>query len=170
MFNVVYFNRKETNFIDFVDLGNYVYQYKNIEEAFTASGLELNVDYIFSKRFKIKSNATYTHVEENLSLRIPEIKINASLMYELSKNTFISLSYQFNDSRRDMVYNDNTYMNDEILLKSYNLFDFYISHKLLNHKVLLFANVINIFNESYEELRGYTTRGRNVYVGLNINL
>jgi len=61
-------------------------------------------------------------------------------------------------------------MNDEILLKSYNLFDFYISHKLLNHKVLLFANVINIFNESYEELRGYTTRGRNVYVGLNINL
>jgi len=170
MFNLVYFNRKETNFIDFVDLGNYVYQYKNIEEAFTASGLELNVDYIFSKRFKIKSNATYTHVEENLSLRIPEIKINASLMYELSKNTFISLSYQFNDSRRDMVYNDNTYMNDEILLKSYNLFDFYISHKLLNHKVLLFANVINIFNESYEELRGYTTRGRNVYVGLNINL
>ena len=29
---------------------------------------------------------------------------------------------------------------------------------------------LDIFNESYEELRGYTTRGRNVYVGLNINL
>lgn len=170
IFNLVYFSRKETNFIDFVDLGNFVYQYKNVEDSFKASGIEFYFDYNFSKRFKIKGSATYTHVEENLSLRIPELKINASLIFELSKNTLISLSYQFNDNRKDSVYNSTTYANDEILLKSYNLFDFYISHKFMNNKVLLFANVINVFNESYEELRGYTTRGRNVNLGLNVNL
>ncbi|MFH6769822.1 TonB-dependent receptor plug domain-containing protein [Gaetbulibacter aquiaggeris] len=170
IFNLVYFNRKETNFIAFVDLGNFVYQYKNIEDSFTAIGLEFNADYNFSNRFKLTSNATYTHVEENLSVRIPEFKINASLMYELTKRTFMSLSYQFNDSRKDSVYNSTTYVNDEILLKSYNLFDFYISHKLMNHKVLLFANVTNFFNEDFEELYGYSSRGRNVNLGLNINL
>ena len=166
----MYFNRKETNFIDFVDLGSYVYQYKNVADSFTASGIEINVDYIFSNQFKLKTNATYTHIEENLSLRIPEFKINASLMYELTKTTLISFSYQFNDSRKDAVYNSNTYVNDEVLLESYNLFDFYISHKFMNNKVLLFANVTNIFNAYYEELRGYSTRGRNVNLGLNINL
>ena len=170
IFNLVYFNRKETNFIAFVDLGNFVYQYKNIEDSFTASGIEFNADYNFSNRFKWTSNATYTHVKENLSLRIPEFKINASFVYELTKRTLMSLSYQFNDSRKDVVYNSTTYVNDEILLKSYNLFDFYISHKLMNHKVLLFANVTNIFNEDFEELYGYSTRGRNVNLGLNINL
>ena len=170
IFNFVYFNRKETNFIDFVDLGSYVYQYKNVADSFTASGIEINVDYIFSNQFKLKTNATYTDIEENLSLRIPEFKINASLMYELTKTTLISFSYQFNDSRKDAVYNSNTYVNDEVLLESYNLFDFYISHKFMNKKVLLFANVTNIFNAYYEELRGYSTRGRNVNLGLNINL
>ena len=170
IFNLVYFNRKETNFIDFVDLGNFVYQYQNIEDSFTASGIEFNADYNFSNRFKLTSNATYTHVEENLSLRIPEFKINASFVYELTKRTLMSLSYQFNDSRKDAVYNSNTYVNDEVLLESYNLFDFYISHKLMNHNVLVFANVTNIFNAFYEELRGYSTRGRNVNLGLNINL
>ena len=105
IFNFVYFNRKETNFIDFVDLGSYVYQYKNVADSFTASGIEINVDYIFSNQFKLKTNATYTDIEENLSLRIPEFKINASLMYELTKTTLISFSYQFNDSRKDAVYN-----------------------------------------------------------------
>ncbi len=170
VFNLVYFSRKETHFIDFMDLGNYVYQYKNIEDTFTASGLEFNFDYNISNRFKLRSNTTYTHVEEKLSLRIPKLKINGTILYQMSNTTLISLSYQFNDSRKDAVYNSNTYINDEILLKSYNLFDFYVSHKLMKNKILLFANLTNVFNENYEELRGYSTRGRNINLGFNINL
>jgi len=169
-FSVVYFNRKETQFIDFVDLGNYVYQYKNVDKSFTASGVEFNADYSLLKSLKFKGNATYTHVEDNLSLRIPEFKVNASLLYELSEATFFSLSYQFNDERTDAVYNASTYQNDIINLKSYNLFDFYVSQKLVHNKVTLFANVTNILNEKYEELYGYSTRGRNVNIGLNISL
>ena len=168
--SVVYFTRKETQFIDFVDLGNFVYQYQNITDSFTASGVEFNADFSLLKSLKIKGNATYTHVEDDLNLRIPEFKANVSILYELNDATFFNLSYQFNDERTDAVYNASTFQNDIINLKSYNIFDFYVSRKLIQNKVTLFANVTNILNENYEELFGYTTRGRNVNLGLNISL
>lgn len=168
--SLVYFNRKESNFIDFVDLGSYVYKYQNIDNTFNASGLELNINFKFSNQLSVQSNATFTHVEEDLSLRIPKVKINASLSYQLSKTTFTNLSYQFNDSRHDAFFNDTTYNTEQVILNKYALFNFYISHKLKNKKILLFANVTNILNEDYEELYGYSTKGRNINLGLNIDL
>jgi vitamin B12 transporter len=168
--SVVYFTRDETNFIDFVDLGSFVYQYKNIEDSFTASGIEFTANYKITKALQLNANATYTNVEETLSLRIPEFKANARLDYQLSPKTVMSLSYQFNDERTDAVYNSTTFMNDEITLKSYSLLDFYVSRKIANNRVTLFANVTNILNEDYAELFGYSTKGRNVNIGFNLNL
>jgi len=97
--SVVYFNRKEENFIDFVDLGSWVYQYQNVNENFTASGIEFVADYNITKALKLSANATYTKVDEDLSLRIPELKVNGLLGYQLCESTFMSVSYQFTDSR-----------------------------------------------------------------------
>ena len=169
-FSLVYFNRNETNFIDFVDTGNFVYQYKNTDKSFKASGFEFLAAYKFSNQVRINSNATYTKVEEALNLRIPKIKINASLFYEPTEKTTMSLAYQFNDERRDAVFNSLTFATEAVLLRKYNLFDFYISHKFMDNKLMLFLNLTNIFNENYQELFGYSTRGRNVQMGLNINL
>jgi vitamin B12 transporter len=169
-FSMVYFNRKETNFIDFVDLGNFVYQYKNVNADFAASGLEFTGNYKVTKTLNLNANATYTKVEKDLSLRIPKLKVNARLDYQPCDATFLSLSYQFNDDRTDSVYNSSTFMNEDVTLKSYNLLDFYISHKIIKNKVTLFANVTNILNEDYQELFGYSTKGRNVNIGINISL
>jgi vitamin B12 transporter len=170
LFSLAYFKRNETNFIDFVNKGNFVYQYKNIDDSFKASGFEFLADYKFLRYFRINSNATFTKVEESLNLRIPEIKINAALFYEPTDKTTMSLAYQFNDDRRDAVFNSATFTTDDVLLRNYNLFDFYISHKLMDNKLMLFFNMTNIFNENYEELYGYATKGRNVQIGMNINL
>ena len=167
--NVVYFNRKETNFIDFVDLGSWVFKYKNIDESFTASGVELNADYKFSSKVGIKTNATYTKVEEHLNLRIPEIKVNAKLNYQTNKNLFMSLSYQYNDNREDAFYNSSTFSTETVNLQSYSLLDYYISHTLVNNRVTLFANLTNILNSEYQELYGYSTNGRNVTIGFNLS-
>ncbi|WP_417881676.1 TonB-dependent receptor plug domain-containing protein [Xanthomarina gelatinilytica] len=168
--SVVYFNRKEENFIDFVDLGSWVYQYQNVNENFTASGIEFVADYNITKTLKLTANATYTQVDEDLSLRIPEFKVNGLLGYQVCKNTFMSLSYQFTDDRTDSFYNDLTYMNEEVNLKSYNLLDFYISQNILDNKMKVFANLTNIFNEGYQELYGYSTQGRNVNIGFSLTL
>jgi len=168
-FNVVYFNRKETNFIDFVDLGNFVFQYNNIDESFTASGIEFTGNYKLNSKISINSNATFTKVEDDLNLRIPKLKVNAKLNYQLCEDTFMSLSYQYNDEREDAFFNSTTFESEEVSLNSYSLLNFYISHKIINNKLMLFANVTNILNEYYEELFGYTTKGRNVNIGFNLN-
>ncbi len=169
-FNLVYFNRRETNFIDFIDLGSFVFQYNNIDESFTASGIEITADYKFSNNLKLSANATYTKVEDDLNLRIPELKINAKLDYHLNEATFMSLSYQFNDDRKDAFFNSTTFESEAVTLKSYGLLDFYISHKIIKNKMTLFANVTNILNEDYQELFGYTTKGRNLTIGFNLSL
>jgi len=169
-FSLVYFNRKETNFIDFVDTGNFVFQYQNTASSFTASGLEFVAQAKLLEKLNLNLNATYTSVDEDLSLRIPEIKINTRLDYDLSDATILSLSYQYNDDREDSVYNPDTFQNDKITLESYGLLDFYISHNIINNRMTVFGNVTNIFNEDYQELFGFTTRGRGVNIGFNLNL
>ncbi|WP_178988912.1 TonB-dependent receptor plug domain-containing protein [Winogradskyella schleiferi] len=168
--SLVYFHRNETNFIDFVDTGNFVFQYQNTVTSFTASGLEFVAQAKLIEKLNLNLNLTYTSVDEDLSLRIPEIKLNTRLDFDLSDTTILSLSYQYNDDRDDSVYNPDTFQNDKITLDSYGLLDFYISHKIIAHKMTVFANVTNIFNEDYQELFGFTTRGRGVNIGLNLNL
>ncbi|WP_104734086.1 TonB-dependent receptor plug domain-containing protein [Hanstruepera ponticola] len=168
--SVVYFNRRETNFIDFVDLGSFAFQYNNVADEFTASGLEFIATYKVLPNLNLNANLTYTKVEEDLNLRIPEFKVNAKLDYQLFSTTVLSLSYQYNDDRNDMVFNNTTFMNDTVVLESYNLFDFYLSHTILNNKLKLFTNITNIFNEDYQELYGYSTKGRNVNIGFNLSL
>ncbi|TBV25616.1 TonB-dependent receptor [Meridianimaribacter sp. CL38] len=169
-FSLVYFTRNETNFIDFVDMGNFVYQYDNVDEDFTASGLEFTANYSITNTLTLNANVTYTKVEDDLNLRIPELKGNARLDYKLSDATFLSLAYQYNDDRNDAYFNNTTFTTEDVTLKSYSLLDFYVSHTILENKLKLFANVNNIFNEDYQELFGYSTRGRNVNIGFNLSL
>ncbi len=168
--SVVYFRRNEKSFIDFIDLGGFVYQYNNIDEQFVASGIEFVGNYKFLKSFNLNVNTTYTKVEEELNLRIPKLKANARLDYNVCDATFLSLSYQFNDDRRESIYNSNTFTNEDVTLKSYSLLDFYISHSIIKQKLKLFANVTNLLNEEYVELFGYSTKGRNINFGMTIRL
>ena len=169
-FSLVYFNRREQNFIDFVDQGNFVYQYHNVEDNFTAYGLEFVGNYKFSERISFNTNFTFTKVEEDLNLRIPEYKVNVRLDYQICNNTFLTLAYQFNDDRNEVVFSNATFMDEKIVLKNYSLFDFYVSHNFLKNKLTLFVNMTNIFNKNYEELYGYSTKGRNMAIGFRMNL
>ncbi|MDG5492102.1 TonB-dependent siderophore receptor [Psychroserpens sp. SPM9] len=168
--SVVYFNRLEERFVDFVDQGNFVFQYTNIDEDFTASGLEVVADVALTKSLNLKANGTYTKVDEDLGLRIPELKMNAALQYDFGKQTFLSLTYQFNDDREDAFYNATTFENENVTLESYSLLDVYISHKLIENKLTLFATMSNILNEEYNELFGYSTKGRNINIGFTLSL
>ncbi|MFK7781072.1 TonB-dependent receptor plug domain-containing protein [Psychroserpens sp.] len=168
--SIVYFNRLEEHFVDFVDQGNFVFQYTNTEKEFTASGFELVADVNLTKGLKFMVNGTYTKVDEDLNLRIPEIKVNAALNYQFSDKTFMSLNYQYNDDRDDTFFNNTTFNNETVNLKSFSLVDFYISHKVVNNRMTIFVYINNIFNEDYEELLGFSTRGRNFNLGFNLSL
>jgi len=169
-FSLVYFSRKETNFIDFVDLGSFIFQYNNIDEEFTASGIEFTSNYKFSSKINLFANATYTKVGKDLNLRIPKIKINAKLDYQFCTKTFMSITYQYNDDRKDAYYNNVSFMTENVILKNYSMLDLYMSRKIAKDKMTLFANVTNLLNEDYQELYRYSTRGRNINIGFNLSL
>ena len=168
--SVVYFNRLEENFVDFVDQGDFVFQYDNSNNDFTASGIELVADINLTKNLQLRTNGTYTKVDESLNLRIPEIKVNAALYYTYKENTNISLMYQFNDDRDDAFFNTDTFESETVNLRPYSLLDATISHIVLKNRFTVFANFNNILNEAYEELFGFSTRGRNINLGFTLSL
>ena len=164
-FSVVYFNRKETNTIIYSN-----FKYNNVEGSFTVDGIEFTGIYKLSNKLKLNTNATYTKVEDHLNLRIPEIKLNAKIDYQFCPKTVMSLFYQYNDDRKDAFYNSTTFMSEDVTLKSYSLFDLYISRKIAKDKMTIFANVTNMLNEDYQELYRYSTKGRNINVGFSLSL
>ncbi|SHI29000.1 TonB-dependent receptor plug domain-containing protein [Algibacter luteus] len=158
--NGVYFNRKEKQTII------YTTAYENATTDATVHGLELEAEIDLIENLSVSTNYTFTEVKDGVRLRIPKHKANASLGYNFSKKSFASLNYQFVGSRTDL--NFSTFVNED--LSSYSLVDLYFSHKLIHNKLKLFATVTNLLNEDYFEILGYTTKGRNVSLGLNLNL
>jgi len=114
--SAVYFNRNETNYVDFVvvDPALYSYQYQNIEDEFSASGVEVEVSKNFGKRVTISANYTNTQADERFALRIPKHKLNASLGYQLGKKSYAGLSYQYNSEREDSFFNPLTYESESV--------------------------------------------------------
>ncbi|MFI1771555.1 TonB-dependent receptor plug domain-containing protein [Thalassobellus citreus] len=158
--NGVYFNRNEDNTIV------YGATYENATTDATVHGFEIETAVNLVKDLSISANYTFTELKEGVRLRIPKHKANASLGYNFSKKSFASLNYQFVGSRTDTDFS--TYQNVE--LDSFSLIDIYFSQKLINNKMKLFASITNLFNEDYFEIIGYTTKGRNVSIGLQLTL
>lgn len=168
--SAVYFNRDETNFVDFVtvDPVNFIFQYQNIGAEFKASGVEVEFFKKFGKNLTLSANYTNTQADENFALRIPEHKANARLGYALGMKTQLGVSYNYTSERQDVFFNPDTFESEMITLESFGLLNFNTSHQISDN-VLVFAGLSNILDEEYEELYRFQTRGRNFQLGLTLN-
>ncbi|RZS93498.1 TonB-dependent receptor plug domain-containing protein [Aquimarina brevivitae] len=168
--SVVYFSRKEKNFVNFVDTGGFVFQYQNVSEDFDTYGLEVEATAkLLDNKLDVSGNFTYTNLDDvQSSVRIPEIKANANIGYQLSSKAYSSLNFQYVDARDDSFFNLNTFSSEDVVLDSYMLFDWYVNYQLLEN-MKIFAAVTNITNEEYQELFGFGTRGRNAKIGFNLS-
>ncbi|WP_415371598.1 TonB-dependent receptor plug domain-containing protein [Patiriisocius sp. Uisw_047] len=168
--SALYFNRNEKNFVDFVtvDAENYIFQYQNISEEFTASGVEVELGYQATKALSLTANYTNTQVEERFALRIPEHKVNASARYALTDATSFGLNFQMTGERTDSFFNPDTFESETVILDSFSVIDFNVSTQVLK-ELRLFAAVNNVLDTAYEELFRYQTRGRNIRVGLALD-
>lgn len=113
------------------------------------------------------ANYTYTNADERFALRIPKHKVNASVHYQPSLKTNFSLSYQYNTEREDRFFSMETFQQETVTLDAFGLLDFYVSHQVMEN-LRLFAQLHNLLDENYEELYRYSTRGRNVRLGLQL--
>ncbi|WP_299060740.1 TonB-dependent receptor plug domain-containing protein [uncultured Polaribacter sp.] len=154
--NGTYFYREETNKIGFDPM---TFQTINDLGTFYANGLETEMIFKVTDKLRLLANYTYIDRDENLLLKIPQNKFFIKADYNLSTSTFTSLSYRFVDETKDFGNVD---------LASYNLVDFFINHSILKNKVTFYGNITNIFNENFQEIAGFTTRGRNYNLGVRV--
>lgn len=168
--SAVYFTRNEKNYVDFVtvDPVNFISEYQNIADEFTASGVEVELSKRFNRQWMATANYTYTNADERFALRIPEHKVNASVLFQPNVKTNFSLSYQYNAEREDRFFSMETFQQEPVTLDAFGLLDFYVSHQVMTN-LKLFAIVSNILDEEYEELYRFSTRGRNVRLGISLN-
>ena len=161
--SLLYFNRKEENAVIF---DNTAFQYFNADDTIEVSGLEAEISWQPSEKITFDANYTFTERKGDNAIRIPKHKINALFGYRWSERTFTSLSYRYTGQRVDT---DFTVFSD-VQLEPFSLLDLNFSHDLIEDKFKVFFNISNIFNEDYVEIIGFSTRGRNIRVGMNLTL
>ena len=166
-FSTLYFDRNEENTIGF---DPNTFQSINVADEINVSGIELELDWDINEELQLNTNYTYTNREGDDAIRIPKHKVNTSLSYVLSDVMNLSLQYQFTGERIDTVFPPFPEESFNVNLDAFSTLDFYISKKVLHHKMLVFLNFTNIFNTEFTEVFGFNARGRNINVGFNLNL
>jgi vitamin B12 transporter len=158
---IVLFNRRIKNGIDY----NYVtFQYFNFVKQ-EVTGLEFEVLAQPIKQLSISANYTalltrkeQTESRKNFSdtmyhylLRRPNNALNVTIGYQICPDLFASVSGKSVGKRYDI----GGYMAPDVLLDSYFIISAYAEYKWKNLK--FFADLQNITDKKFEDIRGYTT-------------
>lgn len=165
-FDAVYFNRKEEDAIIF---DNTSFKYAN--GSSDANGFEVNSRII--PTYFLTLNASYTYVDrdqfEDFDDYIPAHKFVAGLDITALENTFFNITYR-NVGERTVFDRWGSFgtAGEDVILPSYQVLDLTANYKLLNETVTFFGGVTNILNEDYDDILGFSTRGRNYKIGVRL--
>ncbi len=167
-FNQTYFYREETNKIGFfTNPTTWVSNYYNQDGKQFFRGIENELAYKVSNQLNFKLNHTYTNLNENSSFLIPKIKWNASVAYNITYQSVVSLQYQYNGKRTAQDFR--SWPATIKQLDSYQLVNLSYNTPIIHDRLHLFVDVNNLFNENFIENLGYATKGRNINIGLKFN-
>ncbi|WP_299052662.1 TonB-dependent siderophore receptor [uncultured Polaribacter sp.] len=166
-FDAVYFDRKETNAIIY---DNASFSYAN--GSSDANGIELNTRVIPTSFLTI--NASYTYIDrdkfEDFNDYIPAHKFVTDLEITPFKNAIFNVVYRHVGERSIFDrYGSFTTAGNNVILDSFNVVDFTTNYKFLENTVNLYAAVTNLLNEDFDDILGFSTRGRNYKVGVRLN-
>ena len=160
--NTVAFLRNEKNAID-VD-ANFVYY--NIDGKNKAKGIETSISLAVTSKLFMNANYTFNELDEPLQRLNPKHKVNVAVNYQFTNRFFAGINYQYLSSRTDAF----GYPPQFVKLDAYRLFNGTFKYELIKNRLTVFGAATNIFNEEFVENIGYSTRGRNFKLGLNIVL
>ncbi|WP_291131333.1 TonB-dependent receptor plug domain-containing protein [Flavobacterium sp. UBA7682] len=169
--DAVAFYRDQTNSFDFFfDNNTFEAYYVNIDGKNKAKGVETEVTFDLTSKLRFNANYTFTQVDKALDRLIPKHKANAGLDFQPTPRTLFNINYQYFDARNDAFFDGNTFGTTIVKLDSYQLVNALAKYELIKSRLTVFGSVTNILNEEFVENIGYSTRGRNFKLGLNIVL
>ena len=168
-FNAVGFYREEENSYDFfTDEVTYESKYINNSSQVIAKGVETNLGFNPVSYLSINGNYTFTQVAEAQSKLIPKHKVNVSFDVDLTKKMHWNTQYQYVESRNDAFFDSNTFATVNTVLASYQILNSNISYEVLPNRLSVFTAVTNILDKDFYENIGYSARGRNFKLGINL--
>ncbi len=167
-FNASFFQREEKDTFAYVTIDpvNFIGQYQNVDDN-KVKGFEIGMDYKINKFVKLGGNFSYVEKDKEVTmLRIPKQRINSYLEILPFESSRISFSHLYIGSRADSYYDSETYSVKNVEVEGYHLFNLNINQRI-TPKFNVFLNIGNLFNTSYTDIVGYTTKPRNYNFGFN---
>ena len=169
--NAVAFFRNQTNAIDFYfNPSTFDAYYINVDGETKAKGVETSLNVSVTSKLQLNGNYTFTEVDKALDRLIPKHKVNAGLDFQPTSRLLLNANYQYFNARNDAFFDGNTFGVVTAKLGSYQLVNALVKYEILKSRLTIFGAATNILNEEYVETVGYSTRGRNFKLGLNIVL
>lgn len=173
---VVYFSRDIKNvFTFYTNPSTYASMYIN-EDKQKDHGIEAELAYTISDKFSVSANYTYVtgkiftkdfsakDTSFNNLYRQPSNTFNITLNYQLLKQLFLSAHLKTVSKFYEPQYAAAPYE-----MKGYYTIDFYSEYKF-NKKFKIFADLQNITDQKYFDIRGFNSKRFNFNAGFNINL
>lgn len=172
-----YFNRRVNDVIAFfynpaTFRSSYINQDKQRDYGFEVDG-QINLTE------KIQLRAFYSYVDGNVTtkqrgkdttyfnlLRRPKNTFNLFVGTQITKSLYASLNLNSIGQRRDVYFDPVTFASQPITLKPYTLVNFYAEYGFSQNRLRLFADLRNVFDETYSDIYGYNTAGFNAYGGI----
>ncbi|MBN2466602.1 MAG: TonB-dependent receptor [Deltaproteobacteria bacterium] len=166
--NIVYFNNDYDDFIAyFSDPVTFTSTYVNLDEA-EAEGWEIELRLIPFESLSISANYTYTDTEDKTNggdlLRRPEDKYSLVVDYDYKHKLHANLGIYYVGDRIDW----RTFTGDEIKGESYTRVDLALRYTV-SEQLQLYTRIENLFDEKYQELRGYDAAGFSAFGGFKLS-
>lgn len=170
--NFEYFDRTESNAIDFVSIfdngGNFIGGgYQNVAGEREIDGFETDLNWEVTSALNVQAHyASYSFGNESQFYRIPDLKYGLNVGYAISSKTNVRLKYTHFGERNAAIFSAPFLVS----LDSYDLVDLSISHELFDGRLVLSGAVNNLFDEDFIGVYGFSTRPANYTIGVSAKL
>ena len=161
--SLLFFDRKEENAVIF---NNSTFQFFNADTAIDVTGVEVEGKWTASKNLEFNANYTFTERKGDNAIRIPRHKLNLNVGYQVNPRLYANFSYALTGERTDTDFNTFT----DVTLERFTLYGLYVSYKVIPNRLKMFFEGENLGNASFEEVLGFSTRGRNLAFGFQLTL
>ena len=172
-----YFNRNVKDVIAFSSLPIPPYaQYINQDKQ-KDRGVE--IDGSFNLTDKIQAKIFYSYVDGKVTtktgnkdttyfnlLRRPKNTLQVFMGTQITKALYASVQLNSIGESKDIYFDPATFAPQSINLEAYRLLNFYAEYSFHQNRLKVFADLRNVFDESYTDIYGYNTAGFNAYGGV----
>jgi len=156
-------------FDDLIDFNTGTSSFRNVAEAET-DGIELSADYRPIEKLTTGLTYTYTDTEDESTgeelLRRADNKVTFDIGYDVLENWQVNLQIVYVGERDDMDFS--TWPASRVELDDYALVNLASSYQVTEHTEL-FGRIENLFDEDYQEVKGFGTPGIGAYGGVKVS-